>query len=86
VPTRLLKEIQDRLVNDLPEEDVKTAERMLAALVLTRDPLLQKLLTAPLDDEPDRDDADGGLTEARRETQYGNFLSLEEVRRELSLG
>jgi hypothetical protein len=76
-----------RLVDDLPEEDVRTAQRLLAALVLTReDPVLQKLLTAPPDDEPDRDDDDGGLTQARREVQDGDLVSLDEVRRELELG
>jgi hypothetical protein len=75
-----------RLVDDLPEEDVRTAQRLLAALVLTRDPVLQKLLTAPPDDEPDRDDDDGGLTRARREVQDGDLVSLDEVRRELELG
>ena len=75
-----------RLVDDLPEEDVRTAQRLLAALVLTRDPVLQKLLTAPPDDEPDRDNDDGGLTQARREVQEGDLVSLDEVRRELELG
>jgi hypothetical protein len=63
------REALHQLVDDLLEEDVRTAERLLAALVLTRDPVLQKLLTAPVDDEPDRDDDDGGLTEARREVR-----------------
>lgn len=75
-----------RLVDDLPEEDVRTAQRLLAALVLTRDHVLQKLLAAPPDDEPDRDDEDGGLTQARREVQEGDLVSLDAVRRELELG
>jgi len=80
------REALHRLVDDLPEEDVKTAERLLAALVITRDPVLQRLLTAPPDDEPDRDDDDHGLTQARREMQKGDLVSLDEVRRELDLG
>lgn len=75
-----------RLVDDLPEEDVRTAQRLLAALVLTRDPILQKLLTASPDDEPDRDDDDGGLTQARREIREGDLVTLDEIRRELELG
>jgi hypothetical protein len=43
------------------------------------------LLSAPADDEPDREDADGGLTEARQELARGEGISTEELRRELGL-
>lgn len=43
------------------------------------------LLFAPADDEPDMDDADGGLTEARQELARGEGVSTAELRRELGL-
>lgn len=50
------------------------------------DSVLQALESAPLDDEPDEDDADGGLSEARREALERKGLSHDEVKRELGLG
>lgn len=43
------------------------------------------LLLAPPDDEPDTDDRDGGLTEARQELARGDGISTEELERELGL-
>ena len=73
------------LVDKLPEIDIPTAVRILEALSLTPDPVARSLETAPIDDEPDNDDFDGGLTEARREAAEGRLLSHEEVKRELGL-
>jgi hypothetical protein len=53
-----------------------TAARILTALEQPIDPLKVALANAPLDDEPDDDDFDGGLTEALAETE---FLSHDEV-------
>lgn len=75
-----------RLIDDLPEQDLSVATRVLEALRATSDPVLRALMSAPLDDEPDDDDADGGLSEARREAREGKGLSHEEVKRELGLG
>jgi hypothetical protein len=65
-------------VDDLPESEFPTAERILEAL---RDAVVERfnraLDAAPYDDEPDDDDFDGGLTEARSEES----ISHEEVRR-----
>lgn len=60
-----------RLVDSLPEEDLTAAARLLAGLIATADPVLRTLLLAPVDDEPDTDDFDGGLSEARRELAHG---------------
>jgi hypothetical protein len=46
---------------------------------LQAEELRRKLDSAPLDDEPDDDDFDGGLTEARGQTP----IPHEEVRRRL---
>lgn len=74
-----------KLVDALPEQDVPTASRILEALNLTADPVARSLAMAPFDDEPDDDDFDGGLSEARREAQEGRLLSHDEIKRELGL-
>ena len=74
-----------RLIDDLPEQDLSVAIRILEALRATSDPVLRALMSAPLDDEPDQDDADSGLTEARHEAGEGKGLSHDEVKRELGL-
>jgi hypothetical protein len=66
------------LVDHLPEEDLITAVRVLKGLELAPDPLKVLLDNAPIDDEPDDDDFDGGLTEALQETE---LISHEEVKR-----
>ena len=66
------------LVEDLPDSEVGTAERILEAL---RDAVAERIIrsleNAPEDDEPDDDDFDGGLTQARSEES----IEHEEVRR-----
>jgi hypothetical protein len=79
------REALHQLVDDLPEVDLPTASRVLEALRDTSDPVRQLLDHAQLDDEPDEDDADGGLTEARRDAEAGHGISTEELRRELGL-
>jgi len=61
------REALHRLIDDLPEQEIPTAARVLEALRATADPVLRTLFSAPLDDEEDDDDFDGGLTEARSE-------------------
>ena len=73
------------LVDALPEEDLTTAGRLLAGLAATADAVGRALLFAPADDEPDTDDDDGGLTEARQARARGEGISTEELRRELGL-
>jgi hypothetical protein len=74
-----------RLVEDLPEEDLPTALRVLEALRDTGDPVSRALVHAPLDDEPDDDDADGGLTEARADADAGRGIATPDLRRRLGL-
>lgn len=75
-----------RLIDSLPEEDLPTAGRLLVGLTATTDAVERALLLAPYDDEPDTDDDDGGLTEARRELARDEGISTEELERELGLG
>lgn len=53
--------------------------------LLLADPVEQSIATAPFDDEPDLDDVDGGLTEARREALEGRLIPHDQVKRELGI-
>jgi len=66
------------LVDHLADEDLITAVRVLRGLELVPDDLTVLLENAPIDDEPDDDDFDGGLTEALQETEV---IPHEEVKR-----
>ena len=80
-----VREALHRIVDDLPDSELPAARRVLGALRATADPVLQALLSAPADDEPDDYDFDGGLTEARREARQGLGISHEDAKRELGL-
>jgi hypothetical protein len=69
------RESLHRLIDDLPEDDLPAAER---ALLTLHTPAQVPLERAPLDDEPDDDDFDGGLAEARADVLAGRVVSLEE--------
>lgn len=75
-----------RLVDSLSEEDLTTAGRLLVGLTLTADAVERALLLAPMDDESDMDDEDGGLTEARNELSRGEGIYTAELERELGIG
>lgn len=74
-----------RLVDSLPEEDLVIAGRLFVGLTMTADAVERALLLAPPDGEPDTDNEDGGLTEARQELARGEGISTEELERELDL-
>jgi hypothetical protein len=52
---------------------------------MTSDRVKLALDNAPLDNEPDDDDLDGRLTEARTDAKAGRGLATQELRRELGL-
>ena len=54
---------------------------VLESLNLTADPVALSLAMAPFDDEPDDDDFDGGLSEAKREADEGRLLSHDEIKK-----
>jgi hypothetical protein len=66
------------LVDQLPDEQLTTAVRALKGLESVPDDLTILLENAPIDDEPDDDDFDGGLTEALAETE---LIPHDEVKR-----
>ena len=75
-----------RLVDELPEADLPTAERVLAGLRATADPLLLALEAAPYDDEgEDSDDELEAVAEARAQADRGELIPHEEVRRRWGL-
>jgi predicted transcriptional regulator len=73
-----------QLIDQLPEEDLSTAKRILQALSASAVPHVS-LDEAPLDDEPDDDDFDGGLTEARADAAAGRVVPHEEMKRRWGL-
>lgn len=81
----LENELSDRLgvkIDLVPRDALrpKVAEQVLREVVaISADPVLRSLAVAPLDDEPDDDDFDGGLVEARREVAEGRALSHAEM-------
>ncbi len=79
------RDVVHRLVDAVPERVLPAVARILEALALTVDPVERSLAIAPPDDEPDDDDFDGGLTEARQEALEGKVVSHEEVKREFGL-
>jgi hypothetical protein len=78
------RQILHQLVDELPADDISTAERVLQALSVTVAPHVP-LGEAPFDVEPDDDDFDGGLTEARADAEAGRVVPHEEVKRRLGL-
>ena len=75
-----------QLLDELPERDLPSVTRVLEALRATvDDPLVGVLDHAPFDDEPDDDDFDGGLSEARRAAEEGRGITTAQLRRELGL-
>ena len=71
------------ILDALPETELPAAEEALRRLTSTE--VLQALDQAPLDDEPDDDDLDGQLTEARRDAAEGRGVTTDELRRRLRL-
>jgi hypothetical protein len=76
------KEKLRRLVGDLSEQEAE------AALVYIergrgRDPMLELLDGAPVDDEPSSDDEEAGVREAKADVERGDVFSAEHIRREL---
>lgn len=76
------KEKLRRLVEDLSEQEAE------AALVHIergrgRDPMLDLLDGAPLDDEPASDEEEAGVREAKADIERGEVFSAEQIRREL---
>jgi hypothetical protein len=71
-----------RLVDSIPTAQLDDARKRLEPLA---DPFLAALSSAPIDDEPETDEERELVAEAKADIAAGNFVSLDEVRRELGL-
>lgn len=80
-----LKEKLHRLVDELPEEECRAAERYLEYLRDQGDLLLHRLESVPYDDEPETQEERRAVAEAYEDLQAGRTHSLEDVKRELDL-
>ncbi len=80
------REMLHRLVDELPDSELQAARRMLNYLRLTGDDrLLETLLEAPFDDEPETPEEAAAVAEAWEAVRRGEVVPLDEVRRELGL-
>ena len=67
-----------RLIDELPERELREAERLLKALRID-DPLLRALETAPWDDEPETDEERAAVQEAREALARGEVIPDDEL-------
>jgi hypothetical protein len=62
-------------IEELPESELLAAERFLAYLRDTADPVRRALLNAPWDDEPQTDEERQAVQDAREELTRGDTIS-----------
>ena len=74
-----------RLVGQLSESELDPARRYLEYLRDSTDPLVQKLLTAPLDDEDVTDEGEAAIAESEEDFAAGRTVSHEDLKAELGL-
>lgn len=77
------KERLYRLVDKIPEGEVRAAERYLEYLGAHEDPFIQMLMKSPLDDEPVTEEEESGVREAWDDYRAGRVQTLKEVEEEL---
>ncbi|MGH2535582.1 MAG: hypothetical protein ACRDJW_25270 [Thermomicrobiales bacterium] len=71
-----------RLVDQLTESELRTAERYLAYLRSgANDPVVWAFDHAPEDDEPNTEDEERAVEEAREDVRLGRVYSAEEAKR-----
>ena len=80
-----MRDTLHRLVDELPESELTTAECFRNYLRVTADPVLRALLETRLDDEPEAEEERRAVQAAREELARGKVRTLAEVQRELGL-
>ena len=80
----MTKDDLHHLIDDLPDSEVHAAARYIQYLRSNRDPFVQALLDAPLDDEPETAEERKTADEAWQEYLEGKARPLAEVREELT--
>lgn len=73
------------LVDKLPDQELHAAHRFIEYLRDRGDPLLRKLMDAPIDDEPETEEEEALVAEAREELARGETIAFEEIKREFGL-
>ena len=82
-----IKEDVHRIIDELPESDLEKLLRHLEMVqAARRDPFIQMLMDAPLNDKPTTPEEDAGAAEARQEIERGEGKTLNEVRAALLRG
>ena len=81
----ILKEELHGLIDELAERDLYTAKHFLAYLRNIRDPMMQKLVETPYEDEPLTEEDIAALDEAYEDLKAGRTVTMEELERELGL-
>ena len=81
----LPKQRLHQLIDELPEDEIRAAERYLEFLSASQDPLIQALESAPEEDEPITDEEREAVEEAERAFADGHVLSDAHVRAKLGL-
>lgn len=79
------REALHQQIDALAEEDLHIAERLLAGLSVTADPILRALALAPVDDEPETPEERQAVEEALRDIREGRTVLHEEARRRLGV-
>lgn len=80
-----IKEELHRLVDELPKSELHSAKRFLEYLRNMGDPVLQALMEAPYDDEPETDEERAAVAEAQEDFKAGRVVSHQELKHELGL-
>ncbi len=80
----MTKDDLHQLIEDLPDAEVHAAARYIQFLRSNRDPFIQALLEAPLDDEPETEEELNAADEAWQEYLDGKARPWAQVREELT--
>ena len=72
-----------RLVDEIPERELQAARRYLEYLREMGDPLIQALVEAPFDDEPESEEEKKAVKEAYKDLSDGNIVSSDTIRDEI---
>ena len=78
------REEMHKLVDQLPEDELKAARRYLEYL-RDVDPVRRALENAPFDDEPETEEERRAAEEADSDFKAGRTMSTDELKRELDL-
>ena len=82
---RPVRETLHRIVDELPDNELRAAKRYMEYLRNMGDPLARKLAEARYDDEPLTAEDEAALQEGLADFAAGRVYTPEEVKRELGL-